>query len=105
MIIEVMYDMRFFLLILLVSIAAFSDTFLAISMVNTTTLRFTDGFVDSNIYTYRMILGDMSTDFGEHATFIAWFFFCLCTLFNMIIVLNLLIAIISESFGRVNSNS
>jgi hypothetical protein len=32
-------------------------------------------------------------------------FFLLCTFFNMIIMLNLLIAIISESFGKVNSNS
>jgi hypothetical protein len=105
MIVEVMYDMRSFLLILLVSIIAFSDSFLAISMANTEDLRFTNGYIDSNIYTYRMILGDMQTDFGEHATVIAWFFFIICTLFNMIIVLNLLIAIISESFGRVNSNS
>ena len=31
--------------------------------------------------------------------------FILCTIFNMIVMLNLLIAFISESFGKVNNNA
>ncbi len=51
-----------------------------------------------------MVLGDFDTNaFGEVAVGYVWILFILCTLFNMIIMLNLLIAIISESFAKVNS--
>ena len=61
MIVEVMYDMRFFLLILFVGIMAFSDSFLAVSFANpaNTDGRFAKGFIEAILYTYTMILGDM----------------------------------------------
>ena len=34
-----------------------------------------------------------------------WIMFVACTILNMIVMFNLLIAIISESFGKINSNS
>jgi len=53
-----------------------------------------------------MVLGDFDTNaFGAVAVGYVWILFFLCTLFNMIIMLNLLIAIISESFAAVNSVS
>ena len=53
-----------------------------------------------------MILGDFSSDdFGQIARPYMWILFILCTVINMIIMLNLLIAIISESFAKVNSVS
>jgi hypothetical protein len=53
-----------------------------------------------------MVLGDFDTNaFGTVAVGYVWILFFLCTLFNMIIMLNLLIAIISESFAEVNSVS
>lgn len=49
-----------------------------------------------------MILGDFDTGaFGEVATPMVWILFLLCTIFNMIVMLNLLIAIISETFAKV----
>ena len=52
-----------------------------------------------------MVLGDFATDaFGIYAVPLMWILFLLCTVFNMIIMLNLLIAIISESFARVNED-
>jgi hypothetical protein len=51
-----------------------------------------------------MVLGDFDTNaFGSVAVGYVWILFFLCTIFNMIIMLNLLIAIISESFAEVNS--
>lgn len=51
-----------------------------------------------------MVLGDFETsEFGEVAVPYMWVLFLLCTVLNMIIMLNLLIAIISESFARINS--
>ena len=64
------------------------------------------GFTDSLLFTYRLILGDWDTEkFGDVAVPLVWLLFLLCTLFNMIVMLNLLIAIISESFARVNENA
>jgi hypothetical protein len=62
--------------------------------------------IDSVLYIYRMILGDFdTTSFGTVSVTYVWILFLLCTVFNMIIMLNLLIAIISESFARINSVS
>jgi hypothetical protein len=64
------------------------------------------GFIGSFLYTYRMILGDFSTDdFGEIASILVLTLFLFCTVLNMIIMLNLLIAIISESFAKINEVS
>jgi len=53
-----------------------------------------------------MVLGDWDTsNFGVVATSYVWVFFLACTVFNMIIMLNLLIAIISESFAKINEVS
>ena len=106
MIIEVIYDMRSFMLLLLITIAAFGDSLLSISLSNDEKNQFIGGFVESMTYTYRLILGDWSTDdFGEVALPLVWTLFLLCTIFNMIVMLNLLIAIISETFARVNENA
>jgi hypothetical protein len=69
-----------------------------------------------------MILGDFNTDpttleggpiivdeytppnngFGALAPYFIWSLFYLCSVLNMIIMLNLLVAIISESFLKIN---
>ena len=116
MIVEVVYDMRNFFLVLLITIAAFGDSFLRIAVANTnyidpdtkeeTVNIFTTGFIDSMIFTYRMILGDFDTGaFGEVAVPLVMILFLLCTIFNMIVMLNLLIAIISDSYARVTNLS
>lgn len=106
MIFEVIKDMRYFFLVLLLTIIAFGDSLLSISYGNQESERFTTGFIDSIIYTYRMILGDFDTSaFGSVATPLVMILFLLCTIFNMIVMLNLLIAIISESFAKVTSKS
>jgi hypothetical protein len=111
MIVEVIKDMKNFFLVLFITIAAFGDAFLRISLANKITVDesgaevdniFTKDFIDSIIYTYRMVLGDFDTStFGEVATPLVMFLFLLCTVFNMIVMLNLLIAIISDSYARV----
>jgi hypothetical protein len=105
MIIEVIVDMKNFFLVLLVAIAAFADSLLIISINSEN--PYATGFTDAMIYTYRIILGDFSTD-ELSDTKVPWLsmsLLILCTLFNMIVMLNLLIAIISETFAKVNNNS
>ncbi len=53
-----------------------------------------------------MILGDFDTSaFGEVALPLVWIFFVLCTVFDMIVMLNLLIAIISDTYARMTENA
>eukprot|EP00347_Sterkiella_histriomuscorum_P022786 403337167 len=102
MILEVIKDMRFFFVVLLITIIAFGSAFLTLSLGNEEANQFTNSNVDAIIFTYRMILGDFDTEaFGEVATPTVWILFLLCTLFNMIVMLNLLISIISETFAKV----
>mmetsp|Transcript_33927 Transcript_33927/g.24970 ORF Transcript_33927/g.24970 Transcript_33927/m.24970 type:complete len:301 (-) Transcript_33927:33-935(-) len=109
MIVVVISDMQSFLLVLLIGLIAFGDTFLCIARGNADYGGnvFTDNFVGSIIYVYNIILGGF--DIGDYEDSIAYLLvvsiFILCTVFNMIVMLNLLIAIISESFANVNSNA
>ena len=107
MISEVVVDMRHFFLVLFICVAAFGDSLLTLSYGNPEGEdRFIHGFVDSLIYTYRMILGDFDTGaFGQVAQPLVMGMFLLCTVFNMIVMLNLLIAIISDSYARVTNLS
>jgi len=59
------------------------------------------------IYVYTLILGGFDTaDYEGSIVYpLVMTLFILCTVFNMIVMLNLLIAIISESFANVNSNA
>jgi hypothetical protein len=107
MIVTVVVDMRYFLIVLLVTILGFGNAFLVISLGNTDEKNiFTTDFIDSFFYTYRMVLGDFATDeFGEVATPLIWLLFLFFTVFNMIVMLNLLIAIISDSYAGVVQNA
>jgi len=107
MIVEVVIDMRHFLLVLFVTIIGFGNAFLVLSLGNVgNSLEdknvFIGTFVDSIFYSYRMALGDFATDeFGEVGVPLVWILFIVFTVFNMIVMLNLLIAIISDSYARV----
>lgn len=58
------------------------------------------------MYTYRLILGDFDTEaFGDVSVLLVWILFTICTLVVMIVMLNLLIAIVSETFAKVISNA
>lgn len=106
LIIDVVYDMRHFLVVLSLTIIAFGDTFYVISNGNIENSQFVKGFLDSIMYTYLIILGGFNVDDFEKsiATSVLLVFFFLCTLFNTIVMLNLLIAIISDTFSKVKEN-
>jgi hypothetical protein len=112
MIVEVMKDMRVFLLLLLITILAFGDSFLRLSLGNPPAEDDSDpyfsgtNFIGSVLFAYRMILGDFNTgNFGSVATPMAYLLFLFATIFDMIVMLNLLIAIISDSYARISANS
>lgn len=105
LIMDVVADMKYFLALLMLTFVAFGDSFRQISSSNAEGDDFIGGTIFTAItYIYRMVLGDFDTNaFGSVAVGYVWVLFFLCTIFNMIIMLNLLIAIISESFAEVNS--
>ena len=106
LIIVVINDMKTFLVVLFVTIIAFSDSLLTLSNGNAPEDQFVYGFGDSIIFTYRIILGDFDVGhFGHVGTPLVMALFILCTVFNTIVMLNLLIAIISESFTIVKENA
>jgi hypothetical protein len=106
MIMQVIYDIRYFLMVLLLTIIAFGDSFKTISNGNDKAGRFVDkGFFGSFFFVYNMSLGDFDTGkFGDIQVGLVWFLFFFCTMFNMIIMLNLLISIISESYTKISEN-
>jgi hypothetical protein len=107
-IVQVVIDMRHFLLVLLLTFVAFGDAVYNIQLGNTAEDPIYEGenFIGGVAYVYRMVLGDFdTTGFGNCAVPLMWVLFILCTVFNMIIMLNLLIAIISESFAAINEVS
>jgi hypothetical protein len=110
-IVEVIVDMRSFLLILLVAFLAFGDAFYAIAMgqaYDTTPDadgRFIHSFPHAVTFSYEMVLGNFDTAYPPVSFYLSWALFLLCTVINMIVLMNLLIAIISESFARVNADA
>jgi Ion transport protein len=106
LLILVILDMKDFLVVLFITIVAFSDSLLTISLGNAPDERFVTDFTDAIIYTYRIVLGDFNVEaFGSVAVPLVYTLFIMCTVFNTIVMLNLLIAIISETFTVVKENS
>ena len=105
-ILAVISDMKYFLLILMITLLAFGDSFKVMSVANTDD----DGFITGGnplsglFYSYRIGLGDFDTDnFGSVGSFYCLMLFIVNTIVTTIIMLNLFIAIISESFDKINS--
>ena len=103
MIVEVFSDIMPFLLAFFVVIIAFSDAFYSQSNSRKKDERYLPDFFTSMVNTYQIALGEftMMDDFKDDIS--AWVLFLLCTIFNLIVMLNLLIAIISDSYERVNT--
>ena len=113
LILEVIYDMASFMLVFSFTILAFADAFYTLadreggsegdgSEGGDSGLVITS-FWNSLTYTYLLTLGEFG-DLPNHFS-IRWVFFITCSLFNLIIILNLLIAIISETHARVTEIS
>jgi hypothetical protein len=100
--------MRYFLLILFIPIIAFGDAFLGIALENKDEDKiFVKNLFEGIAYAYRMILGDFNTadDFGDQSLWFMWILFIVCTIFGAVVMLNLLVAVISETFSNVNSKA
>lgn len=109
-IIEITYDIRNFLFVFMVGVIGFGASFFILSnnnQVNAEPNSFITSFSMSFIYSYRLSLGDFDTDAFEDSynTITLWVLFIICSMFTAIIMLNMLVAIMGESFNRVNEQS
>ena len=106
MVLEIVYDMRFFLLFLLVAIAGFGNAYLILARnLDEGALLIEDNYWYAFIYAYNQALGNFDTDAytgpEKHLLFFIWF---LNSIITLVIFLNLLIAIMGDTFDRVQDN-
>lgn len=92
---------RYFVLALLIAILAFANTFYILGKNGEENFTGHDIF-DSFIYTYRMAFGDFDTDnFDTEDEALIWILWFINTLIVLVILLNLVIAIMGDTFDRV----
>jgi len=110
MIQEICYDMGAFTAILFVAVFAFSNSFLILAR-NGVNEENEDPFTGGNLFksfvwTYRTGLGDFDTDnFETPNEELVWIIFMLCSLLILIILLNMLIAIMGDTFDKVTERT
>jgi len=106
-ILAVVVDMRYFMLILGITIVAFGDSFKVMSSANDDANEFMPepkGLLGGVYYAYLIGLGEFNFDYTKNVgSKYCLILFIINTIFMTIIMLNLFIAIISESFDKVNS--
>ncbi len=101
------YRVKIFLLVLLIMYLGFGEAFMRLSEGSTEKGRFIESYTHAIIYSFRLSLGDMSTDTFDDTVqpITVWLLFILCILYTNIVMLNLLIAIVSEAFALINDNA
>lgn len=102
MITQVIKDMIPFLVVMLVLIIAFSESIYSLDN-NKFEEELTFGtFFDAQTFVFFNAMGELNME-GFESDSIAWTLFFLCAMINLIVMLNLLIAIISETYDKVAS--
>ena len=119
MISEILRDVQVFFVVLCISLAAFANTMFILNInrnVDTVCLTddgdvcepiFEEAFgnqaVDSFVHAYLTGLGDFRTDsYAQADNGTTWAMFLIATIVVQLIFMNLLIAIMGESFSRIN---
>jgi hypothetical protein len=102
MIIEIIKDMQFFVGVLMIATIAFGNAFYILGRNSSGDNLAGENIIDAFIFSYKMGLGDFITDgFGTRDEEILWIFFLLNSLIILIVLLNLVIAIMGDTFDRV----
>jgi hypothetical protein len=107
MVIEITYDMKHFLAVLLLAIAGFGNCFMILARNYDKEEMFTgNNYWRSFIYSYRQALGDFDTEaFEDTDKYYIYFIWFLNTMIALIVLLNMLIAIMGDTFDRVQETS
>ena len=112
MISEIFKDIRVFLVMLLISLAAFANIIFVLNLNRENATKaepIYEGYLnfqpmDAFIHAYLTGLGDFGMDtYSEEDATLVWIMFVLATIIVQIIFMNLLIAIMGESFARITA--
>jgi hypothetical protein len=103
MVIDISYDMSDFLLIFMLCVAGFGNCFMILARNYGTDGMFTGQTIwRSFIYSYNQAMGNFDTDaYVDDDKYYLFFIWFLNTMITLIIFLNLLIAIMGDTFDRV----
>lgn len=105
-IVQVLVDIRVFMVILSFSLLAFSGSFFILAQNNKGDDVFVDSYLDSILKMFELTLGNFDTDkMGTVGFPLVYFMFSMASIFLIVIMLNLLIAIISDTFGNVQNQA
>ena len=107
MVIQITFDMKYFLVVFILAVAGFGNCFMILSRNYGTDNMFTgETYWRAFIYAYNQAMGNFDTEAyqndDKYYLFFIWF---LNTMVTLIIFLNLLIAIMGDSFDRVQETS
>ena len=115
LVVKTLTDILGFLLILILAIGATANLFYIVTMWRKNTGEYDDHYlfseeyekepiINSLIYTYKLGLGEFDTDMyqsDKNNSVLLWTFFLSATLIVQITILNMLIAIMGDTFDRV----
>ena len=96
---QVFQDMSYFFVVFIVLVFAFADAFYSES--NAQDEKYVEDFFAALRFSYINAIGDFDTDFFVGG--LPWILFFMCTIFNLIVLMNLLIAIISDTYETVTA--
>ena len=102
MLIQVVIDFKVFFLVLGITICGFANSFMILSNGSENNEDLVNGgFVRAFNFAFTLGLGDWDTGVYYESDYpiSAWILFYLCTILVLIVMFNLLIAIISETFA------
>ncbi|CAI2364011.1 unnamed protein product [Moneuplotes crassus] len=106
MVIEITKDMKYFLMVFMISVAGFGHCYMILQNNLEGGIFDGDTYWNAFIYSYQNSLGDFNTDNFEgtdkYYLYTIWF---MNVLIALIVLLNLLIAIMGDTFDRVRENS
>jgi hypothetical protein len=104
---DVIYDMKVFLLILFIVYFGFGEAFLRLSEKSDPETQFIMNYAYCWVYAFRLSVGDNATDtFNDTIQPVTlWILWVIAGILTNIVMLNLLISIISESFAKINEKS
>ncbi|CDW75557.1 wd-40 repeat protein [Stylonychia lemnae] len=104
---DVIYDMKVFLLILFIVYFGFGEAFLRLSEKSDPEMQFIQNYAYCWVYAFRLSIGDNATDTFDDTIqpVTLWIIWVIAGILTNIVMLNLLISIISESFAKINEKS
>lgn len=89
------------------SLFAFGNSFFILSQANPIKEeRFIQNYSEGLSFTFLLLLGDFETkNFGDDNLLVIWILFVIASIFLIVVLLNLLISIISESYNKIQLNA